>query len=68
MPLLREATWVVCLADFSDLPPDLRTLILQQMGDILSQRRRDRLAATRMQRVWQELDLDVAKAVTHIIE
>ena len=68
MPLLREATWVVCLADFSDLPPDLRTLVLKQMGDILSQRQRERLGETRMQRVWHELDLSGVEALTHIIE
>jgi len=68
VPLLREAAWVVCLADFSELPPDLRTLVLQQMGDILSRRRRDRLAATRMQRVWDELNFDIPKALAHIIE
>ena len=68
MPLLREATWIGCLADFSDLPPDLRTLVLKQMGDILSQRQRERLGETRMQRVWHELDLSGVEVLTHIIE
>ena len=68
MPLLREATWIACLADFSELPPDLRTLVLKQMGDILSQRQQQRLAEVCMARVWQELDLDVPKSVTYVIE
>ena len=68
MPLLREATWIACLADFSELPPDLRTLVLKQMGDILSQRQQQRLVEVCMARVWQELDLDVPKSVTYVIE
>ena len=68
MPLLREATWIACLADFSELPPDLRTLVLKQVGDILSQRQRQRLVEMCMERVWQELDLDVPKSVTYVIE
>ena len=67
MPLLREANWIACLADFTELPPDLRTLVLKQTGDMLSQRRRDRLAEARMREVWRELDLDESEALPRIV-
>jgi len=67
VPLLREATWIACLADFSELPPDLRTLVLKQVGDILSQRQRQRLVEMCMERVWQELDLDEPAPLVHVI-
>jgi len=67
VPLLREATRVGFLADFQELPHDLRTLVIRHMVSIVTRRHRDLLAELRAQRVWLELDLDALESA-YILE
>lgn len=68
MSLLREALWLNCLADFMELPPDLRTLVLQHIGKLVIHCPRDVLGRVELDRVWDELDLDVTKPVGYVVE
>jgi len=65
VPLLQQASWVNCLADFSELPPDLRTIILNHMGAILFQRWRESLLETRLQRAWLELNTEDSRSLAY---
>ena len=69
MPLLQEAARVGFLADFQELPLDLRTLVIRQMVSIVTRCHRDLVTELHMQRAWFELDIDdIAVMDAYIIE
>lgn len=69
MPLLREAARIGFLANFQELPLDLRTLVIRHMASIVTRRQRELLTALRMQRAWFELGVDdVEEMGAYIIE
>ena len=69
MPLLQEAARVGFLADFQELPLDLRTLVIRHMVSIATRCHGELLKELHMQRAWFELGVDDVEAMdAYIIE
>ena len=67
--MLQEAARVGFLADFQELPLDLRTLVIRHMVSIVTRCHRELVTELRMHRAWFELGVDDIEAMgAYIIE